>query len=219
MTEPQSTPGVFASRRRKPSRAPLLLFLILAAAVVGGLYLLSRAKLAFSNGLAGPVRLSLPHEPPLTLAPGESVRVPLPWGRNVIATWALVRPLSADGKPMGEDVRESVLLEGRWTTISRRARARSNAGDFFAPLITNASDEPLRVTVNAGLEGSLDCGCAVRPGARRTFVGYYRLFENSTVQGAARGQRSALFRNLGSQVLAADGTVGLRFDSADLRAP
>jgi len=72
------------------------------------------------------------------------------------------------------------------------------------------------VTVNSGLEGSLDCGCAVRPGARRVFIGYYPLFQNSTVRATA-GNRSATFRDLGASVITPDGTIGLRFDAKDLR--
>jgi hypothetical protein len=53
------------------------------------------------------------------------------------------------------------------------------------------------------------------------FIGYYRLFQNSTVQarGMVRGtaEGSAVFRDLGPQVTAPDGSVGLRFEDKDLR--
>jgi hypothetical protein len=71
--------------------------------------------------------------------------------------------------------------------------------------------------VNAGLRGAVDCGCAVRPGARRVFIGYYRLFRNSTVVVRAPGAGSAAFRELGPRVTAPDATVGLRFEDKDLR--
>jgi hypothetical protein len=72
------------------------------------------------------------------------------------------------------------------------------------------------VTVNAGLVSALDCGCAVRPGAKRAFIGYYRLYQNSTVQ--ARGPAgAATFRDLGLQVSDPEGAVGLRFEDKDLR--
>jgi hypothetical protein len=218
MTRPTPVPAALHSRRRRPSRAPLLLFLLLFVAALGGLYLLGRPRLAFTNRLAGPVYLSVDNDAPRRLAPGESARVTVPWGKTIVAAWQLVRPPSADGRPMGEALRESVVVEGRWGTVSRSAAARSGAGDYFAPLITNASDDLLRVTVNAGLEGGLDCGCAVRPGARRTFIGYYHLYGNSTVQARASGGRRALFRDFGSSVVAPDGTVGLRFETKDLRA-
>jgi hypothetical protein len=109
------------------------------------------------------------------------------------------------------------VVRGPRGTVRRSARARGTDSDYFAPLITNASEDLLRVTVNAGLEGALDCGCAVRPGARRVFIGYYPLFQNSTVRATAGDGRSAMFRDLGSSVVTADGAVGLRFDGKDLR--
>jgi hypothetical protein len=206
-------------RRRRPSRGPLLLLLLLVAAALGGLYLLVRPRLEFTNQLAGPVRLAVDDAPPRMVPPGSSARVSAPWGRTLVVAWELNRPLSADGRPMGEELRGSVVERGRWGTLRRSAKARGPDGNFFAPLITNGSQDLLRVTVNAGLEGALDCGCAVRPGGRRVFLGYYRLYQNSTVQGKASGSRVATFRDLGPSVVTPDGTIGLRFESRDLRAP
>jgi hypothetical protein len=192
---------------------------VFVAAALAGVYLLMRPRLEFTNRLAGPVRLAVDDAPPRLVPPGASVRVAAPWRKRLVAAWELTRPLSAEGRPMGEELRGSVVERGTWGTVRRSATARGPDGNFFAPLITNASEDQLRVTVNAGLEGALDCGCAVRPGGRRAFVGYYRLYQNSTVQGRASGGRVATFRDLGPSVVAADGTVGLRFEGRDLRAP
>jgi hypothetical protein len=128
----------------------------------------------------------------------------------------MVRPLSADNQPMGEEVRGSVVLGGHGGRIAGSAYPGRGENAFFAPLITNGSSDVLRVTVNAGLQGAVDCGCAVRPGATRVFVGYYRLYQNSTVR--ARGKTGeATFRDLGPQVTSADGTVGLHFGDQDLK--
>ena len=218
MTLPNTQANVLQPRRRRPSRGPLLLFLLLVAAVLGVLYLLGRPRLEFTNQLAGPVRLTVDGTPRMVPA-GSSLRVAAPWGRTLVATWELDRPLSADGRPMGEELRGSAVERGTWGTIRRSVRARGPDGNYFAPLITNASQDQLRITVNAGLEGALDCGCAVRPEARRVFLGYYRLYQNSTVQAKASGGRVAVFRDLGPSVVAPDGTVGLRFESRDLRVP
>ena len=218
VTQPDTSRSTFSSRRHPP-RGPvlLLLLLLLLLAVLGGLYMVARPQLAFTNQLAASVRLVKDHAP-LTIPPGATVRVPAPWRNTMLLSWDLVRPLSADGKPMGEEVRGSVLVRGSWRTTIASATARSEGGDYFAPLITNGSTHLLRITVNAGLAGALDCGCAVRPGTRRVFIGYYRLYQNSTLQARA-GQRKAVFRDLGAKVMARDGTLGIRFDEQDLRVP
>jgi hypothetical protein len=145
------------------------------------------------------------------------MRLTISSGNALVVQWNLARPLSADQRPMGEELRGSEVVREPRGTIYRSATARGTGTDYFAPLITNATEDLLRVTVNAGLEGAVDCGCAVRPGARRVFVGYYRLYGNSTVRANTSGGRSATFRDLGPSVITADGTVGLRFEAKDLR--
>lgn len=199
-----------------PWRALVLLALLVAGAGVG-VALLLRPRLAFTNALAAPVRLVVGDGAPQTVAPGATVRVGVARGRTMVAQWELVRPLSADSQPMGQEVRGSSVLRGPSGTMHVVARSRSADNAYFAPLITNASAQPLRVVVNAGLQGAIDCGCAVRPGARRVFIGYYPLYQNSSVRArAATG--AAEFRDLGPQVTSANGTVGLRFEDKDLRA-
>lgn len=216
-----STDSLFRFRRPRPApdgrRVILLSLLLLAVAGGAGWCFFTRPRLAFTNELAAPIRLSAGGEAPLTLAPGEMVSLAAPRNRAMVASWELVRPLSADGRPMGSELRGSVVMQLPSGIVRRSARARGSDSDYFAPLITNASEDLLRVRVNAGLEGSLDCGCAVRPGARRVFIGYYPLFQNSTVRATGRGGRSATFRDLGSSVIRPDGTVGLRFETTDLR--
>ena len=188
---------------------------LLVAAVAG--YLLARPRFVFTNSLAAPVRLVLGQNPPRSVAPGETIRQTVARGSSVLAQWELVRPLSADGRPMGSEIRGSIVIAKPSGTIERSARARGSDADYFAPLISNSSNDQLRIVVNAGLEGALDCGCAVRPGARRVFIGYYPLYQNSTVRARTGDGRSATFRDLGANVTNADGTLGLRFVAGDLR--
>jgi hypothetical protein len=190
--------------------------LVLAAALVAW-YLLRRPRLIFTNELAAPIWLSVGQAGPVTVAPGATHTSTLPRSGSVVLQWNLARPLSANDRPMGEEVRGSVVLRDPSGTIRRRASVDASGTSFFAPLITNGSEGQLRVTVNAGLEGAVDCGCAVRPGARRVFVGYYRLYQNSTVRARDSDGRTATFRDLGPQVTSRDGAVGLRFESKDFR--
>jgi hypothetical protein len=165
--------------------------------------------------LAAPVRLAIGDRVD-TVPRGLTVELDVPGDRTSVAEWELIRPLSADDRPMGEEIRGALVLRGR-RTLADSAWVRQGDADYFAPLITNASRGPLRITVNAGLQGALDCGCAVRPGATRVFIGYYRLYENSTVRARASSRAEATFRDLGPQVTRRDGTVGLRFEEKDLR--
>ena len=198
-------------------RRPLVVALILAlAAATAGYLLFGRSRLRFTNRLAAPVRLVFGGEPPSTIPPNETLELAVPRGGASVAEWQLVRPLSADGKPMGEEIRGAIVPRGRGT-VADSAWVRQGDADYFAPLVTNASRDLLRVTVNAGLEGARDCECAVRPGANRVFLGYYRLYGNSTVQVRSPGGGEATFRDLGPQVKSRDGTVGLRFEDKDLR--
>ncbi|MBA3259883.1 MAG: hypothetical protein H0T68_10535 [Gemmatimonadales bacterium] len=194
---------------------PIALVLLLAGAAAA-IVILGRPRLHFTNRLAAPVRLSVGQGAAATVPPGAAATVPIARGRTLVAEWELVRPLSADSTPMGEEVRGSLVVRAPRGTVEGVAGTRQGASEYFAPLITNATSGYLRVTVNAGLEGALDCGCAVRPGGRRVFVGYYRLYGNSTVR--ARGSvGEATFRDLGPNVTTAAGTVGLRFEDKDLR--
>ncbi len=182
---------------------------LLIAALGAAAFFAVRPTFAFTNGLVAPVRLVVNGAAGI-VAPGETVKAKVSRDR-VVAEWELVRPLSADSQPMGEVVRGSWVVRSPRGTVEVRAEPRLETGDFFAPLVSNETDGLLRVTVNAGLDGARDCGCAVRPGASRVFIGYYRLYRNSTVQATDPAGRRATFRDLGEEARRRGGTVGLRF--------
>ena len=194
----------------------MLTLVLLLLAAVATWYVLTRRRLVFTNELAAPIWLAVGPRAPVSLPPGGSQTFDLPGG-SVVLQWNLARPLSADQRPMGEELRGSAVVRESRGTVQRSASMRESGAAYFAPLISNATESLLRVVVNAGLEGAVDCGCGVRPGARRVFVGYYRLYQNSTVRARDSAGRSATFRDLGRSVTSMDGTVGLRFESKDFR--
>ena len=214
MTDPSPPPPLPPppppARRRL---LPIVLVAALIAALAAGAVLLAWPTLAFSNGLMAPVRLVV-NDAAQLVPPGATVRVRV--GRGMlVAQWEVDRPLSADSQRMGEVVRGSWVIPAPRGTTARTAEARTDTGDYFAPLVTNQTAGLLRVTVNAGLDGARDCGCAVRPGAQRVFLGYYRLYRNTTVRATDAAGRSAIFRDLGPEAQARGWTVGLRFTDAD----
>jgi hypothetical protein len=194
----------------------VLALVLLLLAALAAWYVLARRRLVFTNELAAPIWLAVGPRAPVSLAPGGSQTFDLPSG-SVVVQWNLARPLSADERPMGEELRGSAVVRESRGTVKRSASMRESGAAYFAPLITNATEGLLRIVVNAGLEGAVDCGCGVRPGARRVFVGYYRLYQNSTVRARDNAGRNATFSDLGPSVTSVDGTVGLRFESKDFR--
>jgi hypothetical protein len=121
--------------------------------------------------------------------------------------------------PVGErlDGSARVTKPARGTRLTIGAAGSGFA--FFAPLITNAGTQPLRIVVNAGLAAAYDCACQVPPGAVRMPLGYYRLYGNSTVEARDAAGRTARFQNIAASAEAPANAIGLRFTDADLRLP
>jgi eukaryotic-like serine/threonine-protein kinase len=187
---------------------------VLAAGTALAAWALSRPRLVFENALAVPVTLSLAGREH-AVAAGARVRIPLRGRAPDAALWVARRPAGDDGQPLGVEMHGALQLRGRRVTAVARAVTRDSA--FFAPLITNETGRPLRVTVNAGSAAEMDCRCSVPPGAVRAPIGYYPLFRNSSVRVTDATNRSAAFTDLGPNVDRRSGVVGLRFTAADLR--
>ena len=177
-------------------------------ALGAGAMFFRQPKLVFENRLTDMVAVQVGGEERRIL-PGGSFELKLERGRRLNLSWQLVSRL-------GVSLGDTIAIASPRGTARLAATARPTHGAFFAPLITNETGEPLSITVNAGLAGAQRCGCMIPPGAVRMAIGYYPLFENSTVRAEAGG-RAAMFRDLGKQVDVARGTVGLLFRAEDLR--
>jgi len=181
----------------------------LSVLVLGaGAWFFRQPTIVFENRLMDMVTVQVGGEERRIL-PGGSFTLKVPRGRRLDLSWQLVPRL---GVALGDTI---VIARPRGT-VRLAASASPKTRAYFAPLITNESGQSLSITVNAGLAGSVRCGCTVPPGAVRMLIGYYPLFQNSTVRAEAYG-RSATFQNLGSQANPTTGIVGLLFRTGDLR--
>lgn len=214
--EPASRRPLSAPRRARAPVIPLLVLLLLLAGALVAWSLLTRPSLTVVNRLVLPVQVHVQNVADWTLEPGASERQTVARGRPVSIHWEVVQPMAgavAAGERLGGSA--TIAEPGRASTYDV-SMGRGNAA-YFAPMITNETGAPLQIVVNAGLDSARACQCTVPPGARRMLIGYYRLFSNSTVEARDATGRSATFRNVGDQVTASSGTVGLRFAAGDLR--
>jgi hypothetical protein len=210
-TTPGATPTPAApspppKRRGKMGRQ--LVLLLLAAGLTFGWLQLRRPVLVVENRLVEPIRVVVGNET-VEVAPGASVEQKVRRRGPLVAQWYLVRPTGPSG-PLGVEVQGSITVDQPRGRIERTITTRSAAEPVFAPLITNAADLPLGITVNAGTQRAMPCDCRVNPGATRARIGYYPLYRNSSVT-ATLGSATASFTDLGDKVDATNGTVGLRF--------
>src|SRR5437867_147135 len=204
--------GRSGGRAVKPRRVGwVVLVIVLPVLALGaGAMFFRQPTLVFQNRLTDMVAVQAAGEERRIL-PGGSFELKLERGRRLNLSWQLVSRL-------GVSLGDTIAIPSPRGTVRLAATARPTHGAFFEPLITNETGEPLSITVNAGLAGAQRCGCTIPPGAVRMAIGYYPLFENSTVRAdAVAGGRSATFRDLGKQVDVSRGTVGLLFRAEDLR--
>jgi hypothetical protein len=194
----------------------LLLALLLIVGFIGW-RLATRPVLIVVNGLVLPVNVRVNGGETLLLAPGDSVEQPLSRDEPNTLLWEMRRPLTRGGVPVGAGLGASQLLAAPSGRERQVLQAMRGDTAFFAPLITNATGVPLLVRINAGLAGAEECACEVPPAAHRAPIGYYRLFQNSTVEVRDSLGRRATFRNLGPETDPLSGAVGLRFEAGDLR--
>jgi len=214
---PGGSGGTEGRKERRTRGRWLLVAVSLAAIAAIGWFWLGRPTLVFENRLVAPVRITAAGRE-VVVEPGGRLRVPLRRGRPFVAAWTLIRPTGSSGAPEGVEVSGSINADRPRGRLVAEAHAAAGDGAFFAPLITNNTGRPLTVVVNAGLQAAIPCNCTVPPGAVRQMIGYYPLFQNSTVKVVAPGGRSATFTaDLVAEVDRLSGVVGLKFEAADLR--
>jgi hypothetical protein len=213
--DPKGLPGG-RGRTAKPRRVGwVILAIVLPVLALGaGAMFFRQPQLVFENRLAGIVAVQVAGEE-RRLLPGGSLTLTLQRGRPLALSWRFVRPEGGAGA-LGVPLGDTVTIAHPSGRVRLAATASPRHGNYFAPLITNETSRPLTITVNAGLAGAVPCHCTVPPGATRMEIGYYPLFANSTVRAEELTGRTATFKNLGREVDATRGVVGLLFRETDL---
>ncbi|HEV2750301.1 MAG TPA: serine/threonine-protein kinase [Gemmatimonadales bacterium] len=128
------------------------------------------------NDLIEPIELLKDGVPADTVAPAATARLRLGVAE---LRWRLLRPGSP---PIGEALDGPLpplqrVRGRRLTTVTAAADGQA----YFAPLITNTSSSDITLEVNPGSAAAVRCDCLVPKGAARTHIGYYRLYQNSSV--------------------------------------
>lgn len=195
---------------------PILVVVLLATLGFIGYRVGTRPVLVVRNELAFPVRVTVPGGD--TLLPAGAVLERVVGREQLVAVrWEMEPPRTAGRLPVGAAIAGAMTVGGGDGRLPVIISPSANGAPLFAPLITNATGVPLRVRVNAGLQGSQDCPCEVPVGANRMPIGYYPLFQNSSVEVRDSLGRRATFTDLGPKVTDRSGALGLRFNAGDLK--
>jgi serine/threonine protein kinase len=167
-----------------------------------------------TNSLVEPVELLVKGDVDRTLGPGQRDSMPLTADNASMVSWRLVRPSRRDGRAMGRQF-SAVLAGGVESNGNRHSSivGISAGRSMFAPLITNPTNLPVAVLINAGTRWETRCNCVVPAGTRDMHIGYYPLLENSTVRFfSARTPYRGRYverRNFGTSVDRLSGSVAL----------
>jgi hypothetical protein len=212
---PSSGPIPENGPRPIPIRPLVFLVLLLGG---GAWYLFGRrAAVDVENRFDLPLSLVAPSGDTVVIPARGHGTVRLGAPGFVRLAWSVPARPGPEGKPIGEAPAGELSLDAGRGTTTRAVGLDQARVPMFEPLVTNNSDRPLRIVVNYGLTGARDCGCLVNPGGVRVGVGFYPLYRNTTVRAIAPDGKAAMFTDLGPKVDRRLGTVGLRFETRDLR--
>jgi Protein kinase domain len=210
------TPTAAMPRARRPAGRRRMLVGLGLVAAVGALWASVRphASLLVQNRLTEPIALTL-EDTGFTLAPGDSLRVPLRARAPLEAHWAVVRRAAPDGRMLGAALEGSILSDDVRGEVRRVVGARVDGRRRFSPMVVNATSRRLRITVLAGRD-TADCGCAIAPGDSLR-LGYYPLEPGSGVRVHDATRASGRFDAAATGVDSVSGEVVFRVTPNALR--
>ncbi len=171
------------------------------------------ASLVIDNQLMSPVWVTQGRRPAQLVQPGDSMRLEVPAGEALAADWAMVRPVSAAGKPMGEVLRGNIRIDDPQGSLHRSIDLAAAGGSWFAPHITNTSGMVLTVGV-ASASGDWLCDCEVAAGDAPVWLGYYQLSDDAEVRVRDKAGRQARYNGFRARV-DARGDAAIQVDKRD----
>lgn len=174
------------------------------------------SSLLVYNRLIEPIALTL-GDSGFTVRPGDSLRLPVRMLEALEAHWAMVRPTTSDGHPLGDEVEGSIVADRVQGDLREVVGATAGGLSRFSPTVVNHSGRRLRVAVVTG-QDTLDCSCSVAPGDSIR-LGYYRVDPATWVRVRDAGHATGRFSPLLEGVDSLSGRVVLRVSSASLVQP
>jgi hypothetical protein len=193
------------------------------AAAGGAYWLWANPRIVFTNTLPLALSVTAGNRAPQDVAPRQTARFRVRRSSAAIISWTVIRPKSESVS--NEELTNSqplTLPSNPLQALSISASNKFNGRDFFIPLITNQTDQPLRIIPNAGLQEngrllSSDCDCAAPPGAVRLPVGIFPLALNSTLTATLPDGSRAEFESFAHDVNPVTGEIGLKFSPQNFK--
>jgi hypothetical protein len=161
--------------RRRRRQAALLLALGTAMAGFGtGAALLGRPapSLVVENALGEAVTVSVNGGSLATVAPGDSLRLPIERGTLLAAEWRVLRPRGAGGAELGDAPGGRFEHADPRGNVRQRLDAASIGPGYVIATVANGTDDSLAVTLRDSSGARIECDCAVPPGAEAAPLGY-----------------------------------------------
>ncbi len=163
--------------RRRSTRVLVATTLVVSLSAIGfavwTMLVGAPPKFLVRNSLLSPVAVSVNGSGELTIAPGDSMQVPLQRGDPLEARWHVVGPRTSGGDLLGES------LGGRIADSAPRGILRSDiaagavAAGYLAPRVANATSDTIRIMLRDSANALVPCDCSVAPGASM-LLGYFR---------------------------------------------
>ncbi len=204
-------------RRRRRQATVLLGLGTLVAAFGTGAALIGRPvpALVVENALADAVTVSVNGTARATLAPGDSLRLPVRRGAALAAEWRVLRPTSAAGQALGDAPGGRFEHADLRSDVRQRLDPAALGRDYVIATVANGTGDSLAVTIRDSAGARIACDCVVPPGADAAPLGYLNTGRVRAVVLTDPAGRSVTFDSLPGRASARSRAVVLRVTPDD----